>query len=411
MGRYLNPSAAGFKRLLAQGDYIDKTQLLAYTNAVMNTPRRFVCVTRPSGFGKTAAAQMLAAFYSKGANSRRLFSALKIARAPQKKFSLPAPSHDRYLNQCHVLFWDMTRFVENGADSALDRLQTALLRALKRGFPEVESDGVNTLADMICAINQATGVRFYVIIDEWDRLFRAAPENLAAQKRYLNLLCGLFKDAVVSSCFCGVFMTGVLPIRKHGSACSLNHFTEFTMTDPGELAEFTGFTEKEAQKLCTLAALNFSDVQDWTGGYCLEGVGSTVFKPRSIMSVVKFRDDIGADRENAVAFLKRSLPLEMEGLKESLAALVAGERRRVDVGSFLNDLVTLNNPDQALTLLVHLGFLTYDESTSEVFIPNEEVLEAFILAFRHELQTDRLKASQSSNAGVRTHGMSPNATA
>ncbi len=45
-------------------------------------------------------------------------------------------------------------------------------------------------------------------------------------------------------------MTGILPIRKYGTCSALNMFTEYSMKDPGNLAEYFGFTEEEVKALC-----------------------------------------------------------------------------------------------------------------------------------------------------------------
>lgn len=41
------------------------------------------------------------------------------------------------------------------------------------------------------------------------------------------------------------------------------------MTDPGELAEFFGFTEEEVKGLCEEYAMNFEEVKAWYDGYDL----------------------------------------------------------------------------------------------------------------------------------------------
>lgn len=186
MGRYINPPSTGFEYVIGGGHYVDKTELLAYTNAVMNTSRRFVCFTRPRRFGKTFAAQMISAFYSKGAKSRHLFEQLKIAQTSETKFTATPIPYDKYLNQCNVIYWDMTHFVMNGPETAIDLLQKKLVAELKREFPEVAASEVASLADMLCAINDTTGETFYVIIDEWDMLFREARNDALTQKSTLT---------------------------------------------------------------------------------------------------------------------------------------------------------------------------------------------------------------------------------
>ncbi len=48
-----------------------------------------------------------------------------------------------------------------------------------------------------------------------------------------------------------------------------------------------------------------------------------------------------------------------------------------------NGMTSLNNKDDVLTLLVHLGYLAYDIDSREVFIPNEEVREEFLRAIKN----------------------------
>lgn len=84
MGIYLNPPADGFTDILKDGFYVDKTGLITYTNQVMGTSRKLTCFSRPRRFGKSYAAQMLVAFYSKGADSRHLFYGLRSACPPEE---------------------------------------------------------------------------------------------------------------------------------------------------------------------------------------------------------------------------------------------------------------------------------------------------------------------------------------
>ena len=108
MGIYLNPPADGFEDILKDDIYVDKTELIAYTNQVLGTTRKLTCFSRPRRFGKSFAAQMLVAYYSKGTKSEHLFKNLKIAKDIEEK-----SHYKQYLNQCDVLFWDMTWFITN----------------------------------------------------------------------------------------------------------------------------------------------------------------------------------------------------------------------------------------------------------------------------------------------------------
>ena len=81
MGTYLNSGNEKFAEALNSPIYVDKTELVTYTNKVLHTSQKYLCVSRPRRFGKSMAANMLAAYYSRGCESKELFSGLKIAGA------------------------------------------------------------------------------------------------------------------------------------------------------------------------------------------------------------------------------------------------------------------------------------------------------------------------------------------
>ncbi len=70
MGIYLNPNNFDFQEALNSEIYIDKTKMIQYTNRVLKTKQKYICVSRPRRFGKSMAADMLTAYYSRGCDSR-----------------------------------------------------------------------------------------------------------------------------------------------------------------------------------------------------------------------------------------------------------------------------------------------------------------------------------------------------
>ena len=80
MGVYLNPGNDGFKMALNSKIYVDKSGLISYTNSVLKTEQRFVCVSRPRRFGKSMAANMLTAYYEKDIDSSEMFQGLSISQ-------------------------------------------------------------------------------------------------------------------------------------------------------------------------------------------------------------------------------------------------------------------------------------------------------------------------------------------
>ena len=82
MGTYVNPGTERLRRSKANKYYVDKSMILSVLNEKINTDDNLICVSRPRRFGKTMAANMIAAYYSKGCDSHEVFSDLKISKDP-----------------------------------------------------------------------------------------------------------------------------------------------------------------------------------------------------------------------------------------------------------------------------------------------------------------------------------------
>ena len=80
MGRFVNPDNSAFQVALNSRIYVDKTGLIESTNSVLDTTNAYICNSRPRRFGKSYAANMLVAYYSKGVDSEQMFSGLQISR-------------------------------------------------------------------------------------------------------------------------------------------------------------------------------------------------------------------------------------------------------------------------------------------------------------------------------------------
>ena len=50
----------------------------------------------------------------------------------------------------------------------------------------------------------------------------------------------------------------------------------------------------------------------------------------------------------------------------------------INIGTFSNDMTTFATKDDVLTLLVHLGYLTYNSTNGTVEIPNKEVSKEYV---------------------------------
>ena len=113
MGRFVNPDNSAFQVALNSKIYVDKTGLIEYTNSVLDTTDAYICNSRPRRFGKSYAANMLAAYYSKGADSEKMFSGLEISKDVNFK---------RHLNKYDLIHIDIQWFLANcvEADNVVD---------------------------------------------------------------------------------------------------------------------------------------------------------------------------------------------------------------------------------------------------------------------------------------------------
>lgn len=114
--------------------------------------------------------------------------------------------------------------------------------------------------------------------------------------------------------------------------------------------------------------------------------------PNSVMKAVR-NDDFDSywTQTSAAESLMGYISLDFDGLGRTVSELIGGVETKVDTRGFANDLVTFRDRDDVLTLLIHLGYLTYDERTEKVHIPNEEIKLEFARAIRRVKRDDTIR--------------------
>lgn len=369
MGIYLNPDNDKFYEAVNSEIYVDKSELIRYTNAVLHTKQKYLCVSRPRRFGKSMAADMLTAYYSR-VDSKELFSGLKIARDA---------GFLTHLNQYDTIFLNMQEFLSrtNSMENMIKRIKKAVIRDFKRAYPKVDYFDADDPAACMQDIYEESRIPFVVIIDEWDCIFREYKYDIEAQKKYLDFLRDMLKDKGNIHL---VYMTGILPVKKYGTHSALNMFDEFSMLDAGKLAPFAGFTEDEVKELCQKYLMSFDEMKIWYDGYYFEEVGS-IYSPRSVirsLQMGKFNNYW--NQTETFEALRIYIDMNFEGLKDDVLSMMAGEQVAVNTGNFSNDMVTFAGKDDVLTLLIHLGYLGYDFKNKNVFIPNYEIRNEYVNA-------------------------------
>ena len=376
MGSYLDPGERSFLISRNTKPYVDKSLLIDALNRVVSTEKRFVCVSRPRRFGKTMSANMLAAYYQLGLDTKKLFQGLKISGAD---------SFSRYAGRYHVIKLNMQEFLSESGDVS------ELVKVLSEDgedelfgvYPEARVRDDRSLPWYLQKAYAISGIPYVFVVDEWDCIFREYPHDEKAQERYLDFLRDLFMDRnYIALCY----MTGILPIKKYGTHSALNMFAEYSMENPGEMAEFTGFTEEEVSTLCRKYHADMDQCREWYDGYSFLQC-EHVYNPKSIDAAVTsgIFDDYWNKTETYEA-LQAYISMNFDGLRDSILQMLAGARHRINTGSFQNDMTSFGNADDVLTLLVHLGYLGYDFQTKEAFIPNKEIMGEFVTAMTAQKQ-------------------------
>ena len=383
MGTYINKGNSDFRDIVTH-EYVDKTQLIPLINATLNSESRYSCVTRCRRFGKSMAAKMLCAYYDKSCDSRELFSGLKVEQDS---------SFETYLNKYRVLYLDVTSFTARPEvrTTIVRTIQDEYILELKETFPDVKYKDNSDLMDVLSSIHQATGEKFFFIIDEWDAICREFPERRRMKSdteaatptildEYVMLLRRLFKTQDSDRVFAGAYLTGILPIKKYNTESALNNFRDYSMIYPGRIAHHLGFTHDEVRMLCQKHGMDMAEMERWYDGYRI-GDESHMFNPYSVMRAIEencFRSYWTTT--GAYDSVKTYIQMNFEGLKDDIIRMLAGERVYVNTSKFTNDMNNVRSKHDVLTVLIHLGYLAYDDDTKRCYVPNKEVSDELLNA-------------------------------
>ena len=387
MGTYINTGNAGFQSA-RNGEYVDKSGLIDIVNSTLYTERRFSCVSRCRRFGKSLAAKMLCAYYDQSCDSRSLFEDLEIAQSV---------TFEKHLNKYPVIFLDISDFVTRFKTEAIVKKMDEELRAdISKVYPDVPKEEEDDLMALLIRIADKYQQQFFFIIDEWDAICREFASSSDAMDRYVDWLRRMFKGGQTKSVFAGVYMTGILPIKKYKTESALNNFQEYSMVEPIDMAPYFGFTKSEVMRLSDERHVDFDELEKWYDGYQI-GDEPSIFNPNSVMAALRSRRcrsywaSTGA--YDAVA---NYIQMNYEGLKDDVLKMLAGGRCKVNPTKFQNDMSIIRSKDDVFTILIHLGYLSYNWRRNECYIPNYEVSGEMVNAVEASDWTHVMKALNAS---------------
>ena len=384
MGTFFNPGNGSFTQDKNSEIYIDKTELLKFLNKKLGTNGKCIAVSHARRFGKSHAAGMIDAYYSLGSDSSKLFENTKIASDPD---------YEKYRNKYNVIHLDISSVWDYHKEDLIESIEERVCE----DFQKIYGDLLNYKRDfylLIQDIYSLTGIPFVIIIDEWDCVIRNSHDQALVHK-YLQFLHSLFKSEESKSFLALGYITGILPIKKIKDESALNNFQEYTMLDSYPITEYYGFTEKEVKDLCKDYSMDFETVKAWYNGYLIDG--EHMYNPNSVSQALE-RHKIDSYWRNTSAFdtINTFITMNYAGLKDDVMKMLTGGKVRINTNTFQNDFSIITSKDDALTALIHLGYLGYDQTEKIAFVPNEEIRQELTNAVKSKSWNEMLMFQQES---------------
>ena len=365
MGIYFNPGNRSFVQARNSMIYVDKTRLLEFLNKRLYTEDKCIALSHARRFGKSHAAGMIDAYYSRGCDSTELFEDTRLAAAADYK---------KHMNKYNVIHLDVASFWDSYKDNIVEKIVEYVYKDFRVVFGD-ELNYEDSFGYNLMQIYQKTGIPFVIIIDEWDCIIRNSGDEELVHK-YLQFLHSLFKSEESKSFLALAYITGILPIKKIRDESALNNFREYTMLDSYPITEFYGFTEDEVKALCEKYGMDFESAKAWYNGYLIDGIH--MYNPNSVsMAIDRHRFDSYWKITSSFASINTFITMNYEGLKDDVMAMLSGGKVYVNTDTFQNDLSTVSSKDEAITALIHLGYLGYDREEYSAYIPNYEVKKAY----------------------------------
>ena len=364
MGFYINAGSKNLKIALNSEIFVDKSLILQKFCSLLNTQQRFICVSRPRRFGKTMVRDLMVAYFSRGYDSREIFSNLKIANES---------CFEQNLNKFNVISVDLGALynASENRNDVLKNLRKEFLEDFRNEFSDIEFSDEDSVAKMIQRIYKKTDTQFVIIIDEYDTFIRERQSEILLEE-YRSFLNSIFKNNELSPAIALAYLTGILPIERDKVQSKLNNFNEYTMLEPDISAEFFGFTKEETEALCNEYGMSFAECENWYDGYKIGKFD--IYNPNSVVKAMirkKYTNYWNATGSYEV--VADYIKLDFDGTKSAIVDMLAGNEIKVNVKKFKNKLNEINNKDNVLTYLVHLGYLNYNEDTELCRIPNKEI--------------------------------------
>ena len=374
-----------FNREANYDTYVDKTPMIQEVYRYATKIKNYICLTRPRRFGKSTAANMIAAFFdeSTAEKSRILFEGMEIGRLKEEQEKKWLDTRDSSLcwpqqGKRKVIRINMIDLISDKTKSYRDfrkTLDRRMLEDLNDAYPGLPVHGLDMDNVDISELLTKTGDEFIFVIDEWDAIFEQSFMTTSDKEDYLEFLRNLLKDKEYVHF---AYMTGILPIAKYSSGSPLNMFNEFSSIDDSVFHPYFGLTKREISSLMRGKGFrkpSLKDLEAWYDGYVCED-GTHVYNPSSVSKALG--DGVcknnwgGTGRMNEVKLL---LQMDVDGLRDDILRMAAGEEIEIKLSGFSVQEGKTDTRDEILSAMVVYGFLSY--SNNKLRIPNHELMLKF----------------------------------
>lgn len=376
MGIYIDSMAPYtlYQREKKRPFFVDKSEMLSELIPLVEEGGVYICVTRPRRFGKTVAANMISAFFSRAFDSSVLFSDLKIAENRNSEFY-----RNRY-PVIHISFNDVMGTYLSYEDY-IRSIEDQLKEELKAAYPKVRfTEKTSAAAAFMKVYSLDPNAQFIFILDEWDFIFHQSFATEENKREYLLFLRNLLKDRPYVLL---AYMTGILPIAKYSSGSELNMFSEYTMATEERFSEYFGFTEAEVDQLYVrYRNLNVQPVNVtregldyWYNGYHTRS-GERLYNPRSVVQALT-NNNLGSYWTGSGPYDEVYYYIEhnVDAVRDDLACMVAGIPVKMKIREYAATARNLRTREEILSAMVVYGFLSYENGW--VSIPNKELMNKF----------------------------------
>lgn len=388
-----------FNEAVRTDTYVDKTLMIDSLYRYVMSGSKYICVTRPRRFGKSVAANMIAAFFDKSTReqSSQLFEKCRLGRlrGEQEKIWSADPSGLEAGKLCwpsqgrlNVIRMNMIRMLTNKVRTYADflsKIEALMKDDLRQAYPDLVMESQYAIPDLL----NKTGDSFVFVIDEWDAVFEESFMTQADKQNYLKFLRSLFKD---TGYVCFAYMTGILPIAKYTSVSPLNMFREFSAFQDNQFYPYFGLSEEEIQELMQMKGITRPSMEEltlWYDGYLRSHDGKHMFNPESVScALMDGRCESYWTGTGPMNEVRDSIRHNVMDLREDVVRMVGGETLPIRMSGFSAEKEKISTKDEILSSMVVYGFLSYFDG--QLRIPNHELM----LKFQEALSSQELGLRQ-----------------